>query len=40
MKNVKFRLRKDLTVTFPPHWSEEKMDIWLAKWHKNNNKLH
>ena len=40
MKNVKFRLSEDLTVTFPPHWSEEKMDIWLAKWYKYNNKTH
>jgi|TARA_B100000745_G_C19876231_1_gene292317 hypothetical protein len=40
MKNVKFRLSEDLTVTFPPHWTEEEMDIWLAKWKKYNNKLH
>ena len=40
MKKVKFRLQEDLTVTFPPHWSEEEMDIWVAKWKKYNNKLH
>ena len=40
MKKVKFRLRDDLTVCFPPNWSEKQKNIWLAKWHKNNNKLH
>ena len=40
MKNVKFRLSEDLIVSFPPHWSEEEIDIWLAKWYKYNNKTH
>ena len=40
MKNLKFRLSEDLRVAFPPHWSEEEMDIWLAKWYKYNNKTH
>ena len=40
MKDVKFRLSEDLRVAFPPHWSEEQQDIWLAKWYKYNNKTH
>ena len=40
VKFSKFRLREDLTVTFPPNWSEEKIDIWLAKWYKHNNRTH
>ena len=29
-----------LSVYFPPNWTQEKIDIWLAKWYKNNNQTH
>jgi len=29
-----------ISVYFPSNWTQEKIDIWLAKWYKNNNQTH
>lgn len=29
-----------ITVCFPNTYTEEKVDIWLAKWYRYNNRTH
>jgi len=39
---MRYTLQKSplITVCFPPNWTQEKIDVWLAKWYSSRDLTH